>query len=81
MVIVGVSNMALMLMCVLCSLPCLFTSLCATNCSSLTLRIATNFIVSCHGARRRSPPLLRAPRRGRPTSANGAVAGEATVWF
>eukprot|EP00967_Tisochrysis_lutea_P095223 scaffold138729_cov29-Tisochrysis_lutea.AAC.1 len=23
---------------------------------------ATNFTVSCHGARRRSPPLLRAPR-------------------
>eukprot|EP00967_Tisochrysis_lutea_P006923 scaffold8287_cov36-Tisochrysis_lutea.AAC.4 len=27
---------------------------------------STNFIVSCHGARRRSPPLLWAPRRGQP---------------
>ena len=26
----------------------------------------TNFIVICHEARRRSPPLLRVPRRGRP---------------
>ena len=40
---------------------------------------STKFILGCHGARRRSPPLLRAPRRGRPTSAHGAVAGEATA--
>ena len=36
-------------------------------------------LVSCHGARRRSPPLLRAPRRGRPPSPHGAVAVEATA--
>eukprot|EP00967_Tisochrysis_lutea_P081245 scaffold111988_cov36-Tisochrysis_lutea.AAC.2 len=29
-------------------------------------QLSTNFVVSCRGARRRSPPLFRAPRRGRP---------------
>ena len=42
--------------------------------------VSTNFIVSCHGgARRRSPPLLRVPRRGRPPSPHGAVAVEAAA--
>ena len=33
--------------------------------TSSHLPLATNFIVGCHGARRRSPPLLWAPLRGR----------------
>ena len=33
----------------------------------------TNFIVGCHGTRRRASPLLRAPRRGRPPSTHAIV--------
>ena len=45
---------------------------------------ATNFTVSCHGARRRAAPLLRAPPPGRPPpppvpTEQSLVAGEATA--